>query len=52
MIIPLMDMVCNKCLLPLPVYGKNIENFVTLLIAYLEHMFHLKHIDLEGWFHN
>jgi len=50
--IPFMDVICNKCLLTLLVCGRDIENFVTLLIAHLEHMFHLENIYLEGWPHN
>ncbi len=37
---------------PLLVCGKNIENFVAFLIAHLERLFHLEHIDLKGWPHN
>jgi hypothetical protein len=46
--IPFMDVIYNKCLLTLPVCGKDIENFVALSIAHLERMFHLEHIYLEG----
>jgi hypothetical protein len=48
MIIPLMDVIYNKCLLPLPICGKGIENFVAFSKAHLECMFHLEHIDIEN----
>jgi len=52
MIVPLMDVIYNKCLLPLPVCGRDINFFVTFSIGHLECLFHLEHINLEGWPHN
>jgi len=52
MIVPFMDVICNKCLLPLLICGSDIENFIAFSIAHLEHLFHLEHIDLKGWPHN
>jgi hypothetical protein len=52
MIIPFMDVIYNKFLLPLLVCGKGIEHFVAFSIAHLEHLFHFEHIDFKGWFHN
>jgi hypothetical protein len=48
MIIPFMDVIYNKFLLPLLVCGKGIEHFVAFSIAHLEHLFHFEHIDFKG----
>ncbi len=52
MIVPLVDVICNKCFLPLLVCGKDIEHFVIFSIAHLECLFHLEHINIKGWPHN
>jgi hypothetical protein len=46
MIIPLVDVIYNKFFLPLPICGRDIKHFVAFLIAHLECLFHLEHIDL------
>jgi hypothetical protein len=46
---PLMDVICNKFLLPLPICGKDTKHFVAFLIAHLECILHLKHINIKGW---
>jgi hypothetical protein len=52
MLIPTLLISVHKSFFPLPVCGRHIKNFVTLLVTHMEGLLHFQHINFQGQSHH